>query len=266
MGGPKRADSAGAGVRLSTEAAELWGSAEYERIAERFAPIHDEVVSRLEPAPGVRWLDVATGTGEVALRAARGGADVVGIDIAPAMIEAAQAKVGGLPVKFEVGDAQKLPYEDASFDVVTSVFGVIFAPDHRATAGELGRVGRGRLGLTTWRPNPGLGELFRRFDLDLPEGREPFRWGDEEYVQQLLGDAYDLTIERATWTIDGASGEEVWEFWSQSAPPFKAMLAAMDEARRDEFHLAYVEYCEGFRTGNGVAVPRDYLLIFGDRR
>jgi SAM-dependent methyltransferase len=214
----------------------------------------------------VRWLDVATGTGEVALRAARAGADVTGIDIAPAMIEGARAKDAEGRIAFEVGDAQALPYEDASFDVVTSVFGVIFAPDHRATANELARVGRGRLGLATWQPNPELGELFERFDLDPPEGRDPFRWGREEYLQELLGAAYELTIERGTWTIDGASGEEVWQFWSRSAPPFKAMLADMDDRKREEFHTAYVEYCEGFREGDQVAVPREYLLVFGTRR
>ena len=189
----------------------------------------------------------------------------MGIDIAPAMIEAAQAKVGGLPVKFEVGDAQALRHEDASFDVVSSVFGVIFAPDHRATAAELARVCRGRLGLTVWRPDPGMAELYGRFGLDTPEGREPFRWGREHYLEQLLGDSYDLTIEPGTWLIEGASGEEVWQFWSQSAPPCKALLSTLDDKRREEFHAAYVEHCERFAVEGGVALPRQYLLVLGAR-
>jgi SAM-dependent methyltransferase len=210
---------------------------------------------------------VATGTGEVALRAARGGADVVGIDIAPAMIEAARAKPGSDRISFEVGDAQALPYEDASYDVVSSVFGVIFAPDHRATADELARVGRGRLGLAVWRPDPEMAELYGRFDLDAPEGREPFKWGRNEYLEELLGASYELTIEPGTWLIEGASGEAVWEFWSRSAPPFKALLATLDETRRDAFHDAYVEHCERFQVeGGGVAVPRHYLLVLGSRR
>lgn len=210
---------------------------------------------------------MATGTGEVALRAARAGADVTAIDIAPAMIDAARAKRGADQISFEVGDAQALRYEDASFDVVTSVFGVIFAPDHRATAAELARVDRGRLGLTVWRPDPGMAELYGRFGLETPEGREPFKWGREEYLEELLGESFDLTIEPGTWLIEGASGEEVWQFWSQSAPPCKALLSTLDDARREEFHDAYVEYCERFRReGGGVAVPRDYLLVLGDRR
>ncbi|MDX6483173.1 MAG: hypothetical protein QOE95_944 [Gaiellaceae bacterium] len=189
------------------------------------------------------------------------------IDIAPAMIDAARAKRGADQISFEVGDAQALRYEDASFDVVTSVFGVIFAPDHRATAAELARVDRGRLGLTVWRPDPGMAELYGRFGLETPEGREPFKWGREEYLEELLGESFDLTIEPGTWLIEGASGEEVWEFWSQSAPPCKALLSTLDDARREEFHDAYVEYCERFRReGGGVAVPRDYLLVLGDRR
>ncbi len=266
MAGPERFDGAGAGVRLSGAAAECWGSAEYERLAERFAPIHDEVVARLEPAAGVRWLDVATGTGGVAIRAARAGADVVGIDIAPGMIEGARAKADALPIVFEVGDAQALPYEDASFDVVSSAFGAIFAPDHRATAAELGRVGRARLGFTSWRHSDELAEVYGRFGFDTPEGREPFRWGNEAYVEELLGPYYELSIEPGTWVLEGGSGEDIWELWSRAAPPFKARLAQMDDGTREAFHKAYVEYCERYRVGDRVAVPRDYLFIVGKRR
>jgi len=224
------------------------------------------VVARLEPAAGVRWLDVATGTGAVAIRAAQAGAEVVGIDIAPGMIEGARAKATGLPITFEVGDAQALPYEDASFDVVTSVFGAIFAPDHRATAAELGRVGRGRLGFTSWWPDEEMSELYRRFGVYTPEGREPFRWGREGYVEELLGPYYELSIEPGTWVLEGASGEEIWDLWSRAAPPFKARLAEMDDETREAFHQAYVEYREGFRAGDRVAVPREYLLVLGERR
>ena len=224
------------------------------------------MVARLEPAAGVRWLDVATGTGAVAIRAAQAGADVVGIDIAPGMIEGARAKAAGVPIAFEVGDAQALPYEDASFDVVSSVFGVIFAPDHRATAAELGRVGRGRFCLTSWRPSEELGELFGRFGYEVPEGREPFRWGREGYVEELLGPYYELSIEPATWVQEGTTGEEIWDLWSRAAPPFKARLAEMDGDTREALHQAYVAYCEGYRDGDRVAVPREYLLVLGDRR
>jgi hypothetical protein len=182
------------------------------------------------------------------------------------MIEAARAKATGMPITFEVGDAQALPYEDASFDVVTSVFGAIFAPDHRATAAELGRVGRGRLGFTAWRPDERMQELYGRFGQDTPEGREPFRWGREGYAEELLGPYYELSVEPGTWVLEGASGEDIWNLWSRAAPPFKARLAEMDDDTREAFHNAYVEYCEGFRAGDRVAVPREYLLVLGNRR
>jgi SAM-dependent methyltransferase len=250
----------------TTDAAELWGSADYDRIAERFAPVHDELVERLAPAAGTEWLDVATGTGGVALRAARAGANVTGLDISPGLLEVAEAKAEGLPVTFEVGDAEALPYADGSFEVVSSCFGAIFAPDHAAVAAELARVCRGRLGLTTWIPNPDLRDLYARFGVDSPEGREPFEWGKTDYLEQLLGDAFELESDEGTWFLEGANGEEHYELWAQAAPPFKAMVESLDNAQREEFRRAYIEYCEGFRAGDRVAVPRRYLLVFGQRR
>src|SRR5919199_6307091 len=105
-------------------------------MAERFAPIHDELVARLSPARGERWLDLGTGTGEVALRAARAGAFVTALDIAPKLLAEARGKAvaAGLQIRFDEGDAQALPYADASFDVVSSSFGVVFPPDQEAVA------------------------------------------------------------------------------------------------------------------------------------
>ena len=134
--------------------AEVWSGASYERIAETFAPIHDRVVETLALEPGAPVLDVACGTGGVALRAARVGADVTGIDISADQVAKARraAAAGDLAVRFDEGDCQELPYADAEFDAVASVFGAIFAPDHRRTAAELARVCRpgGRLALTAW--------------------------------------------------------------------------------------------------------------------
>ena len=241
----------------------MWGSAEYERIAQRLAPVHDELVARLEPAPGVRWLDVATGTGEVARRAAAGGAEVTGIDIAPAMIDAARAKVP--EASFDVGDAQQLPYEDESFDVVSSAFGIIFAPDQESVARELARVCRVRVGLTAWEPNADLAELYTRFGAELPEGSASFEWGTHERVEQLLGRAFELEIERRAWLLEGSDGEELWQLWSTSAPPFKALVESLGD-RREEFHQAYVEYCERYRVGRRVRVPRTYLIVVGKKK
>jgi SAM-dependent methyltransferase len=226
--------------------------------------VHDLLVGRLRPRPAQRWLDVATGTGEVAARAATAGADVTGIDISPAMVEFARANVPS--ARFEIADCERLPYGDGEFDVVSSCFGFIFAPNHRATARELARVCARRLGFTAWVPNPELRELYRSFGLESPEGRLPFEWGKREHVEELLARAFDLELEPHVWVLTGTSGHELWELWSRSAPPFKAMVEEMERDRREAFRAAYVEYCERYRDDGQVHVPRPYLLVLGTRR
>ena len=245
-----------------TTAAELWGGGEYERIAERFAPIHDELVARLAPRRGERWLDVATGTGEVALRAARAGAEVVGVDIAPKLL--AQARAKSAEIEWVEGDAQALPFSEASFDVVSSNFGVIFAPDHEAAATELARVCRGRLGLTAWRPNEGLHAIYARFAQE--DGSPSDAWGSEERIAELLGDAFELEFEERVWHLEGGSPEDVWNLMATGAPPVKALVDSLERVRREEFRAAMLDYWGGFRTADGVSEPRRYLLVLGRRR
>jgi methyltransferase family protein len=180
------------------------------------------------------------------------------------MVDAARAKAPD--VRFDLADCQDLPYDAAAFDVVTSTFGFIFAPNHRATAGELARVCSSRLAFTAWEPNPGLSEIYRAFGLDSPEGRLPFDWGKPGHVEELLGDAFALQIERHVWILDLASGQEAWEFWSRSAPPFKTLVENLDSERRAGFRKAYIDYCERYRDGDRVRVPRPYLLVLGHRR
>ena len=237
-----------------------WGAGSYERIAEAFAPVHDHLAERLDPRPGERWLDVATGTGELAVRAARAGAQVTGVDITEALL--AQARAQDVPVTWDLGDAQALPYADASFDVVCSNFGVPFAPDHLATACELARVCRpaGRLGLTAWRPDRGLAEVYRPFADDPAEGREPFRWGDEDYVEALLGGDFELSFERRGFVYPQETGEEIWELMTSSAPPMRLLVESIDDERREGLHRAFVEYYD--------LEPRErpYLLTTGRKR
>src|SRR5215218_2450748 len=180
---------------------EMWGGAPWERVASTMAPIHDRLTAALDPRPGDRWLDVATGTGAVAMRAAREGASVTGLDLAPPLIETAKrlAAEQGLAIGFEVGDAESLPYPDASFEVVSSAHGVVFAPDHAAVAHELARVCRpgGRLGMTAWRTGEagdGFGELIARFAAPRPPGPGPGSWGEQGHARELLGDSFELEL------------------------------------------------------------------------
>jgi 2-polyprenyl-3-methyl-5-hydroxy-6-metoxy-1,4-benzoquinol methylase len=117
----------------------VWGSAPFERVAVEIAEIHGALVAELAPQAGETWLDVGTGTGAVAVRAARAGADVTGSDLAPVLIETAKrlAAEEGLDIEYEVGDAEQLPYGDGSFDIVSSSFGAILAHESHRTNGRV---------------------------------------------------------------------------------------------------------------------------------
>ena len=250
---------------------EIWSVGSYERIAARFAPVHDQLVELLGIGPGERLLDLATGTGEVAIRAARAGATVTAIDLGEPMIEKARrsAEEAGVDVTFDIGDVEYLPYDDASFDVLASTFGLVFAPDHANVASELARVCSpgGRLGFTAWKPNPKLGELYRRFSDDPIEGRESYEWGREDHVEDMLGEEFELEFEDGTLWLEAASGEEIWKLFSESAPPVIALVQRLDAEQAEEFHRAFVELYESYRAKDGgVRAPRRYLLVLGRRK
>jgi SAM-dependent methyltransferase len=250
---------------------EVWGAGTYERLAARFAPVLDELVEALRIVPGDRVLDLATGTGEVAFRAATRGAVVTGIDVAEPMLAKARARAeeDGVAVTFDLGDIEYLPYEDSCFDVVVSNFGLIFAPDHANVAAEAARVAcsGARLGFTAWKPNRKLGELYRRFSEDPIEGREAYEWGREDHVEDMLGDDFELEFEDGTLWLEAGSGEEIWTLFSESAPPVVSLLARLDEQRAEEFHQAFVEVYESYRSPEGgIRAPRRYLLVLGRRK
>ncbi len=259
---------------LKQKQAVIWGSAPYERVSDHLGIAHEHLLARLAPGPGQRWLDVATGTGELARPAARAGADVTGLDLAPGLIETARrrAEEEGLAIRFDVGDAERLPYPDASFDIVCSSFGCMFAPDHAAVAGELARVCRpgGRLALACWRPNVGVHDVFKLmapFQPPAPAGiGNPFDWGSEEHVTALLGDAFDLEFEDGDCPQTAESAESVWELFSTSYGPTKALVASLEPERREALRQAFVGLYEQWTTHIGVHQPRPYQLALGTRR
>jgi SAM-dependent methyltransferase len=254
-----------------SEAREVWSTGTYERLAARFAPVQNQLVNLLRISRGDRVLDLATGTGEVAVRAARSGGIVTGIDVAEPMLAKARelAAEEGVEIRFDLGNVEYLPYEDGCFDVIVSNFGVIFAPDHANVAAELARVScpGARLGFTAWKPNPRLGELYRRFTEAPIEGREVYEWGREDHVEDMLGEEFELEFEDGTLWLEADTAEDIWQLFSESAPPVIALLRQLDDERREEFHRAFLELYESYATKDGgVRAPRRYLLVLGRRK
>jgi SAM-dependent methyltransferase len=261
-------------AELKARQSVMWGNGPYERITNTIRDIHELVIERADPKPGERVLDAATGTGALAILAAKRGAAVVGMDLAPVLIDTARERAAeeGVSVQWDVGDAEDMSYEDASFDVLTSTCGVMFAPDHGAVASELARVVTpgGRLALACWTPDGGLAQMFgmmRPFLPPPPEGAgSPFAWGDEQHVRGLLGDAFDLEFETHDSILRTADGEEYWKLFSTSYGPTKTAADALDPERREEFHRTWVEFFEDRREGDEVVHHREWLLTLGTRR
>ena len=248
---------------MTGSTADVWSGATYERLAETFAPIHDRVVAFLAIEPSTRVLDVACGTGGVALRAARAGADVVGIDISADQLAKARraADAEGLEIRFDEGDCQDLPYGDSEFDAVVSAFGAIFGDDHTRTAAELARVCRpaGRLVLTAWQADAWSDVHARAGRIFMLE-TDAREWSKEEHVRALLGDSFDLELQTGVWRVEADSGEALWDLVSNSMPPLRAWLAEQSDEARAHAERVYLDF-----LSPGV-LEREYVLVLGTRR
>lgn len=181
----------------------MWATGDYADIARSIEAVAADVVAAAGVQAGERVLDVATGTGNAALAAARRGARVTGLDLTPELLEIAQRRAAeeGLEVELLQGDAEALPFEDGSFDRVTSVFGAMFAPDQACAAAELLRVCKpgGTVVVTAWAPDGVNGQMFGALGRHMPPPPEGFRppilWGVEEVVRELFAGAAAVSCE-----------------------------------------------------------------------
>lgn len=263
-------------TELKAKQQQIWSSGDYGKIAWITVPLARELVQAVDLRAGARVLDVATGTGHVALEAARGFADVTGIDYVPELVEVARrrADAEGLSVDFQVADAEALPFPDGAFDYVLSAIGVMFTADHERAAAELARVCRpgGRIGLASWTPSGFVGQLLKTVVKHVPPppaAQPPTRWGSEDVVAELLGDAVtDVASYTTTVTQRYLSAESFADFFLLNYGPTHAAAAKLDEEgqaalRADLVHLAQ----ERNQALDGTFVSDwDYLVLTAERR
>lgn len=189
------ADEAAAVTQLKQAHRVTWAAGDYAKVAEAIDQVPPQhLLDLVGIAPGQDVLDVATGSGNVALRAARAGANVIGLDLAPELFNAARRRAveWGIAVEWRQGDAEDLPFDDDLFDHVLSVFGVQFAPRHEVAARELARVCKpgGVIGVINWTPTSQVGRMLRIVGRYLPPPPSfvspPPQWGDEDHVRRLF--------------------------------------------------------------------------------
>jgi len=258
---------------LTTKHAQVWSSAPFERVAEIITEMHVALVERLAPQPRSSQCSPGCGTGDVAFHAARAGAIVTGSDLSPTLIETAERRAAelGLDLTLEVADCQALHYPDASFDVVSSSVGVIFAPDHARVAAELARVCKpgGRMGITAWRRDSGVGDIFdgmAKFMPPPPAGAgSPFQWGEEAYAEEMLGGAFELSFEELDTRHDHHDPAEMWELFRTSYGPSHVLWNSLDEDRRRELDETMTDVFEQHREGDGISMERRYIVVTGVR-
>ena len=236
----------------------------------------ETMVEAVDLRAGERVLDVASGSGNAALAAARRCATVTATDIVPELLAqvSARAVTELVPVETVTADAAHLPFEDASYDVVTSAIGVMFVPDQAAAAGELLRVLRpqGRLALASWCPDGFIGDLFRVTAKHAPApagGQSPFRWGTAEGLGELLGDEMVWTRqERVSLRMRYASPAAFVELFATTYGPTMKALARVDLATQEALLADLTELfaSASIATDGTYAADWDYLLAVGIRR
>jgi len=254
-----------------------WMAGDFGRIALYSAAEAEGFVDRLGIQPGMRVLDVACGTGNLAIPAAKRGALVTGVDIAPNLVEQARirAAADGVTATFDEGDAEALPYGDASFDIVMTMYGAMFAPRPDVTASELARVCRsgGKIAMANWTPRGFVGAAFSLTARHVPppEGVEPpVKWGDEAIVRQRLG-PYSSRIEatpRVAQFEYPFPPHDVVQYYREHFGPTKVAFSRLDGAGQ----AAFAAESEALWSAHNQAGPghtrvaAEYLEVLATRK
>jgi SAM-dependent methyltransferase len=245
-----------------------WAAGDYSAVGARLLLTAELLCEAVDLRAGERVLDVACGNGNAALAAARRFCQVTGVDYVPALLERARqrAQAEGLEVTFEEADAEDLPFPDASFDVVLSTCGAMFAPDQERTAAELLRVCRpgGRIGMVNWVPDGYVGELFRTIGRYLPPPpglRPPVLWGSEDRLRELFGPEVTISAPRRTFRWRFPSAEDQAEFFATFYGPTTKALATLDADRAADLKADMVKVARSFDLSDDdtLVLRQDYL-------
>jgi ubiquinone/menaquinone biosynthesis C-methylase UbiE len=255
---------------------QAWASGDFHAVAARIVLVAEQLVDTADLRAGWHVLDVATGSGNAAIAAARLGCQAIGVDYVPSLLERGRerATAEGLDVALLEGDAEALPFPDRSFDAVTSVFGSMFAPDHEKAASELVRVTKpgGTIALASWTPDGFIGELFKVIARHVPPPAgvpSPMLWGTKAHLRKLFGtDVTSLDVRERTFTFRFLSAEDFTTFFRLWYGPTVKAFAALQGDAREALEHDMTDLARTFdRLGNSaIALPAAYTEAVAIRR
>jgi SAM-dependent methyltransferase len=257
----------------------MWASGDYPSMVETFLlPLGPRLVDACGIGSGMRVLDVAAGTGNASIPAAQRGAQVTASDLTPELLDAGRRRpeAAGLPIEWVEADAEHLPFEGESFDVVMSSIGAMFAPHHQAVADELVRVCRpgGTIGLLSWTPEGMIGALFRTMGpfapAPPPGAQSPPLWGGEEHLLELFAGRVDFrTLEREMLEVTAFEHPHDYgdHFKGRYGPTLAVLANARRKEREAEFHEALNGFCDEWNRGgpDHARFEQEYLVSVGIR-
>jgi SAM-dependent methyltransferase len=260
---------------LKTRLRATWIAGDFGQIARYYTGEAEEFIKRLNLKPGMKVLDVACGTGNLAIPAARAGADVTGVDIAPNLVEQSRenAKREGLSIQFDEGDAEALPYDDASFDAVVTMFGAMFAPRPELVAAELKRVCRpgGFIAMANWTPSGFIGQMFKTISSHVPPPGmpSPLLWGVEETVRERFGEGIsklDMKPQSLRFAFPFSPADTVEHFRLYYGPTQKA-FGILDESKQAALRkdLEQLWSANNRATDDTTSVDSEFLEVIAVR-
>jgi ubiquinone/menaquinone biosynthesis C-methylase UbiE len=255
---------------IKSKQQQTWASGNFSVIGSRIVLASERLAESADLRAGSTVLDVACGSGNAAIAAARHGTRVVGVDYVPSLLEdgRARAQAEGLDVDFRLGDAEQLPLGDDSFDAVLSVYGVMFAPDHEQTAAELVRVARpgATVALASWTPTGFIGEMFNVISSHLPPPSglwSPMLWGTDDHLVQLFGEAaVDIRSTEQTQSFRYTSPEDFVETFRRWYGPTLKAFGALDDEAKERLGADLVDLARHWdqnQDGGAITIQSEYL-------